>query len=82
MLAASRAKGLTLIENAAKEPEIIDVATLLNAMGAKIKGAGTETIRIEGVKETAWLPTFDYSRSYSSRNLYDSRCGNSRRCPY
>ncbi|GAB2717406.1 UDP-N-acetylglucosamine 1-carboxyvinyltransferase [Paenibacillus thermoaerophilus] len=49
MLAASRAKGLTLIENAAKEPEIIDVATLLNAMGARIKGAGTETIRIEGV---------------------------------
>jgi UDP-N-acetylglucosamine 1-carboxyvinyltransferase len=51
MLAASRAKGLTTIENAAKEPEIIDVATLLNSMGAKIKGAGTETIRIEGVKE-------------------------------
>lgn len=49
MLAASRAKGLTVIENAAKEPEIIDVATLLSAMGAKIKGAGTETIRIEGV---------------------------------
>jgi UDP-N-acetylglucosamine 1-carboxyvinyltransferase len=51
MLAASRAKGLTIIENAAKEPEIIDVATLLNAMGAKIKGAGTETIRIEGVDQ-------------------------------
>ncbi|MFX3634675.1 MAG: UDP-N-acetylglucosamine 1-carboxyvinyltransferase [Candidatus Pristimantibacillus sp.] len=49
MLAASRAKGATIIENAAKEPEIIDVATLLNAMGARIKGAGTETIRIEGV---------------------------------
>ncbi|WP_020618512.1 UDP-N-acetylglucosamine 1-carboxyvinyltransferase [Paenibacillus daejeonensis] len=49
MLAASRAKGSTIIENAAKEPEIIDVATLLSAMGAKIKGAGTETIRIEGV---------------------------------
>ncbi|MEK0315414.1 UDP-N-acetylglucosamine 1-carboxyvinyltransferase [Cohnella sp. 56] len=49
MLAAARAKGSTVIENAAKEPEIIDVATLLNAMGAKIKGAGTETIRIEGV---------------------------------
>jgi UDP-N-acetylglucosamine 1-carboxyvinyltransferase len=48
MLAASRAQGVTLIENAAKEPEIIDVATLLNAMGASIKGAGTETIRIEG----------------------------------
>lgn len=51
MLAASRAEGITIIENAAKEPEIIDVATLLNAMGAKIKGAGTETIRIEGVTE-------------------------------
>ncbi len=51
MLAASRAKGLTTIENAAKEPEIIDVATLLNSMGAKIKGAGTDTIRIEGVSE-------------------------------
>ncbi|WP_135554459.1 UDP-N-acetylglucosamine 1-carboxyvinyltransferase [Paenibacillus cymbidii] len=49
MLAATRASGITIIENAAKEPEIIDVATLLNAMGAKIKGAGTETIRIEGV---------------------------------
>jgi UDP-N-acetylglucosamine 1-carboxyvinyltransferase len=51
MLAASRAKGFTVIENAAKEPEIIDVATLLNAMGARIKGAGTETIRIEGVDQ-------------------------------
>jgi UDP-N-acetylglucosamine 1-carboxyvinyltransferase len=49
MLAASRATGVTIIENAAKEPEIIDVATLLNAMGAKLIGAGTETIRIEGV---------------------------------
>ncbi|AWB42888.1 UDP-N-acetylglucosamine 1-carboxyvinyltransferase [Paenibacillus sp. CAA11] len=51
MLAAARAAGSTVIENAAKEPEIIDVATLLNSMGASIKGAGTETIRIEGVKE-------------------------------
>ncbi|MBD3921805.1 UDP-N-acetylglucosamine 1-carboxyvinyltransferase [Paenibacillus sp. PR3] len=51
MLAASRAKGSTIIENAAKEPEIIDVATLLNSMGARIKGAGTETIRIEGVDQ-------------------------------
>jgi len=49
MLAAVRAKGKTVIENAAKEPEIIDVATLLNNMGAKIKGAGTDIIRIEGV---------------------------------
>lgn len=51
MLAAVRAKGRTVIENAAKEPEIIDVATLLTNMGAKIKGAGTSVIRIEGVDE-------------------------------
>jgi len=51
MLAAVRAKGKTIIENAAKEPEIIDVATLLTNMGANIKGAGTSVIRIEGVEE-------------------------------
>ncbi|RAS73043.1 UDP-N-acetylglucosamine 1-carboxyvinyltransferase [Priestia endophytica] len=49
MLAAVRAKGRTVIENAAKEPEIIDVATLLTSMGARIKGAGTDVIRIDGV---------------------------------
>ncbi|MBS7346057.1 MAG: UDP-N-acetylglucosamine 1-carboxyvinyltransferase [Caryophanon sp.] len=49
MLAAVRAKGQTVIENAAKEPEIVDVATLLSNMGAKIKGAGTSVIRIDGV---------------------------------
>lgn len=48
MLAAVKAKGKTIIENAAKEPEIIDVATLLSSMGADIKGAGTDVIRIEG----------------------------------
>lgn len=51
MLAAVRAKGRTIIENAAKEPEIIDVATLLTSMGADIKGAGTNVIRINGVDE-------------------------------
>lgn len=50
MLAASLAKGRTVIENAAKEPEIVDVATLLNNMGAKIRGAGTDTLKIEGVE--------------------------------
>ncbi|MEK3935817.1 UDP-N-acetylglucosamine 1-carboxyvinyltransferase [Sporosarcina sp. FSL W7-1349] len=50
MLAAVLAKGRTTIENAAKEPEIIDVATLLSNMGANIKGAGTNVIRIEGVE--------------------------------
>lgn len=50
MLATVLAEGKTVIENAAKEPEIIDVATLLASMGAKIKGAGTDVIRIEGVE--------------------------------
>ena len=49
MLAATKANGLTVIENAAKEPHIVDVANFLNAMGANIKGAGTDTIRIQGV---------------------------------
>ncbi|MGT2951529.1 UDP-N-acetylglucosamine 1-carboxyvinyltransferase [Streptococcus cuniculi] len=49
MLAAVKAKGRTVIENAAREPEIIDVATLLNNMGAHVRGAGTEVITIEGV---------------------------------
>ncbi|MCZ2258720.1 UDP-N-acetylglucosamine 1-carboxyvinyltransferase [Sporosarcina sp. G11-34] len=51
MLAAVLATGQTTIENAAKEPEIVDVATLLSNMGAKIKGAGTSIIRIEGVEK-------------------------------
>jgi len=50
MLAAVKAKGLTIIENAAREPEIIDVANLLNKMGAQIRGAGTDTLRITGVE--------------------------------
>lgn len=50
MMAAVYAEGRTTIENAAKEPEIIDVATLLNKMGAKIRGAGTNVITIDGVE--------------------------------
>lgn len=49
MMAASLAEGTTIIENSAKEPEIVDLANYLSKMGAKIVGAGTETIRIEGV---------------------------------
>ena len=49
MLAATKANGMTIIENAAKEPHIVDVANFLNSMGANIKGAGTDTIRIKGV---------------------------------
>lgn len=50
MMAAVYAEGRTTIENAAKEPEIIDIATLLNKMGARIRGAGTNVIKIDGVK--------------------------------
>ncbi|MGG5255166.1 UDP-N-acetylglucosamine 1-carboxyvinyltransferase [Neobacillus sp. SM06] len=49
MMAATLAEGTTIIENVAKEPEIVDLANLLNKMGANVKGAGTGTIRIEGV---------------------------------
>ena len=49
MMAATLAKGTTLLENVAREPEIVDLANILNKMGAKIIGAGTENIRIEGV---------------------------------
>lgn len=51
MMAAVLAEGTTVIENCAKEPEIVDLANFLNAMGAKVRGVGTGTIRIEGVDE-------------------------------
>ncbi|AVR00569.1 UDP-N-acetylglucosamine 1-carboxyvinyltransferase [Oceanobacillus iheyensis] len=51
MMAAALADGKTILENCAKEPEIVDLANYLNKMGAKIVGAGTETIRIEGVEK-------------------------------
>jgi UDP-N-acetylglucosamine 1-carboxyvinyltransferase len=51
MLAAVRADGRTQIENAAKEPHIVDLANFLNAMGANIRGAGTDTIRVDGVPQ-------------------------------
>ncbi|MGX7013216.1 UDP-N-acetylglucosamine 1-carboxyvinyltransferase [Vagococcus silagei] len=51
MMAAVKAEGITTIENVAREPEIVDLAIFLNKMGAKITGAGTETLRIEGVTE-------------------------------
>ena len=51
LMAATLSKGTTIIENAAKEPEIIDLANLLNKMGARIKSAGTDMIRVEGVEK-------------------------------
>jgi UDP-N-acetylglucosamine 1-carboxyvinyltransferase len=49
MMAATLAEGQTMIENAAKEPEIVDLANFLNAMGAKVRGAGTDVIKVEGM---------------------------------
>ncbi len=51
MLAATRARGMTVIENAAKEPHIVDLANFLNTMGADIRGAGTDVIKIHGVEQ-------------------------------
>ena len=50
MMAAALAEGTTVLENCAREPEIIDLADFLNAMGAKVSGQGTDTITIEGVE--------------------------------
>ena len=51
MMASTLARGMTIIENAATEPEVVDLANFLNSAGARISGAGTSTIRIEGVSE-------------------------------
>lgn len=51
MIAATLAEGVTVLENSAKEPHVVDVANFLNSMGANIKGAGTDTIKITGVEE-------------------------------
>ena len=62
LMAATLAEGTTRIENAAKEPEIVDLAAFLSSMGAKVSGAGTSTIIIEGVKKlhgTSWQPIAD-----------------------
>lgn len=56
MMAASLAKGITIIENAAEEPEIVDLANFLNNMGSRITGAGTNIIKIEGVEELHGTP--------------------------
>ena len=63
MMAAAMAEGNTIIENAAKEPHVVDVANFLNSMGANIKGAGTDVIRIRGVKKPSQDRVFDYSGS-------------------
>ena len=58
MMAATMAEGLTIMENVAKEPHVVDVANFLNSMGANIRGAGTDVIKIRGVQK---LHGTDYS---------------------
>jgi UDP-N-acetylglucosamine 1-carboxyvinyltransferase len=57
IMAAANAEGTTILENAAQEPEIVDLANFLNKMGARIKGAGTDTIKIEGVEKLHGVPS-------------------------
>ena len=82
MMGACLANGVTVIRNAAKEPEIVDLQGFLNAMGAKVKGAGTDVIRIEGVSR---LHGAEYTscRTGSKSALHDrcrDDCGKSRGC--
>ena len=64
MMAATLAKGTTIIENAAREPEIVDTADFLNKMGAKITGAGTDHVVIEGVERLTGCEHSINARSY------------------
>ena len=60
MMAAALARGTTVLHNAAREPEIVDLAELLNKMGARINGAGSETIHIEGVEALGGAETHNH----------------------
>ena len=77
MMAASMAEGLTILENVAKEPHVVDVANFLNSMGANIRGAGTDVIKIKGVTK---LHGAEYSiiRSDRGGNFY-VRCSRDQR---
>ena len=71
MLAAVLAEGVSTIENAAKEPHIVDLANFLNKMGANIMGAGTDRIRIQGVKELRKNGTYSVvPDQIEARNIY------------
>ncbi len=70
MLAAALAEGKTVIENAAKEPHVVDVANFLNSMGANIKGAGTDVVRVSGVRKL----TVRSIRSYRIRSRQAHLC--------
>ncbi|MBN2557839.1 MAG: hypothetical protein JXB33_03680, partial [Clostridia bacterium] len=64
MMAAVRIPGTTIIKNCAREPEIVDLADFLNAMGASVSGAGTGIIKIDGVKKSSWRQLQHHPRSH------------------
>ena len=69
MMAATLADGTTVLENAAREPEVVDLAHCLTAMGARIVGAGSDRITIEGVKASARRPPRDHAGPHRNRHL-------------
>ena len=73
LMAATLAEGETVLENCAREPEVADLADLLNKMGAKIEGAGTSTIRVKGVSKLKGDKAPHHSRSHRSRNISHRR---------
>ncbi len=73
MMAAVLANGETVIDNAAREPEVADLAALLIKMGAQIEGAGTSTIRIEGVANAGRRRPYHHPRPHRSRHFFDRR---------
>jgi UDP-N-acetylglucosamine 1-carboxyvinyltransferase len=80
MLAAVLAEGTTVIENAAKEPHIVDLANFLNSMGADVMGAGTDVIKIRGVPASSRRQLFDHTRPDRGRNVYGGGAATGGRC--
>ena len=79
MMAAVLAKGETVLRNAAREPEVVDLAELLIKMGAQIEGAGTSTIRIQGVEKLHGAEHTIIRRPHRSRHVPDRRRDHRRR---
>ena len=78
-MAATLAEGETILQNAAREPEVADLAALLNKMGAKIHGAGTSTIKIKGVTKLKGATPSHHPRPHRSRHIPDRRSPDRRR---
>ena len=78
-MAATLAEGETVMQNCAREPEVADLADLLNKMGAQIEGAGTSTIRVQGRQQTARRQAPHHSRPHRSRHVHHRRRAHRRR---